>query len=122
MVELRGVEGVGRALLLRQVHRDVGALEEQVDVAAVARIAGDSDAGLDVEREPVDQERLVERRQDPLDSGLEAARALDEIGDEHPELVAAEPRDRVGVAKDRAEPARELDEQAVAVVVAEACR
>ena len=75
-----------------------------------------------MEREPVDEEGRVERCQQPLDGGLEPAHALDEVGDEHPEFVAAEPRDRVAVADDRRQPSRELDQQPIAVVMAEACR
>ena len=119
MVELGRVDRVRRARVLGEVHRDVGALQQQVDVVSVSRIARDADARLDVQRQPVDEERLLERREDPLDHVLEDARRLADVRDEDAELVAAEPGHRVGLAHDRGQAARKLDQQQIAVVVAE---
>jgi hypothetical protein len=64
MVELRRVQGVCRPLLLGEIHRDIGALQQDVDVPAMRRVAGDPDARLDVQREAVDEKRFVERGED----------------------------------------------------------
>ena len=64
MVELRRVQGVCRPLLLGAIHRDIGALQQDVDVPAMRRVAGDPDARLDVPREAVDEKRFVERGED----------------------------------------------------------
>jgi hypothetical protein len=55
-----GVDLAAAGLLLGDVHRDVGALEERMDVVPVLGIEGDSDARFDLESEPVDRERLLE--------------------------------------------------------------
>ena len=50
---------------------------------------------------------------------VEVGLRIGELAHEDAELVAAEPRDRVAAAQHRLEPAGELDEQQVAVAVAE---
>ena len=69
--ELRRVDRVRHSGVLREVHRDVGALQEQIDVVTVRRVARDPDARLDVEREAADLERLIEGGERPLERPLE---------------------------------------------------
>ena len=61
VVALLRVDLAAAGLLLRHVHRDVGALEQRMDVVTVLRVQGDADAGLDLEGEAVDRERLLQR-------------------------------------------------------------
>ena len=118
-IELRRVERVRRARLLGQVHGDIGALQQHVDVAAVRREARDADARLDVQRQAVDLERLLERGEDALERLVEVVVRVGELPHEDAELVAAEARHRVAAAQHRLEPPGELDQQQVAVAVAE---
>ena len=103
---------------LRDVHGDVGAAEKRLDVGAVGGEDGDADAGLELDREPVEHERLPELRRDPADD-LEQRLLRRGVRAEEPELVAAEARERVGLAHDSAQPAAQLLEQRVSVAVAE---
>ena len=118
-VELLVVDGVRRARVLGEVHGDVGALQQQVDVAPVRRIARDADAGLDVERQAVRLERLLERGDDAVECVVEVALRVGELAHEDAELVAAEARDGIAAAQHRLEAPGELDQQQVAVAVAE---
>src|SRR5579862_4110051 len=67
---------------------------------------------------PVEHERLADRVEEPSRERLE--RRLIRDGREDRELVAADARDEVAVAKARADPLRELDQHTVAGAVAEA--
>ena len=102
-VELLVVEGMRRSGLLGHVHRDIGALQEHVDVAAVRGEARHADAGLDVERQAIGLERQLERGEDALERLVEIGRGLGKLADEDAELVAAQPRDRVAAAQHRLE-------------------
>ena len=79
------------AARLRLVHRDVGALHQRLDVAAVVRVGRHADAAADVEPHAGDVERLAER--------AAHASAISERGvgvvarQQDGELVAAEPGD-----------------------------
>ena len=98
---LLGLEDHGLALeRLRGVHRDVGVAEQVLGLGAVPRRQRDAHAGLDVEDDVVDVERLVQRRAQPLGDELGLADAVDGR-EQDGELVAAEPGDRVAVAEHR---------------------
>ena len=64
-VELRLEQHVAARSLLGGVHRDVGALDQLLDRRAVLGRTGDADAGVDLEREAPDRERLAQLRQQP---------------------------------------------------------
>ena len=93
-VELRLEQHVAAAAFLGGVHGDVGALVELLDVIAVLGGAGDADRGVDLEREPVDRERLAELAQQLLGDGAGLIGA-GEVGQQDAELVAAEAGDGV---------------------------
>ena len=118
MVDLGRVDHAWRAGLLRRVHRDVGTLDEQIDVGPVLREERHPDARLDVERQAADLERATDRLEDPRKRLIERVEIADARHDE-PELVSAEARDGVALANRGLEASRELDEQQVAVVVPE---
>ena len=90
------------AAALGLVHRAVGGAQELLDVAHALAADRDADAGRDPQRLARQVEARLERRQDAL-GGLDRVadvRALEQ----DPELVAAEPRDRVGGAHAGHEP------------------
>ena len=80
----------------------------------------DADAGGDHERHrgAVEVERLAHHLEQPLGDELRAAVERGAV-DQHDELVAAHPADRVGLAQRARQPGRDCDEQPVAGVVAE---
>ena len=83
----------------------------------VGGVGGDADARLDPDADPVQVERLLQRGRDALrDTGAAVAAARDQ---QHRELVAAEPRDRVAGAHHGGEPLGQLDQQLVPEVVPE---
>ena len=109
--------GLIAAQLLGAVHRAIGAFEERLDVIAVARKDADPDRCRDEQLVAFDAERMRERLQDfsrHSGDGL-AARRIDE---KDRELVAAEPRDRVGRAHATLQARRDLVQQRVAERVA----
>ena len=118
MVLLRLVEREAAAALLGRVHRDVGALDQHLDVVAVVGVAGDADRAAHLERQPVDHERLAQRALEHLGDGQRVLGAHD-LGQQDAELVAAEAGDGVGGAQRGLEPLGDLLEEHVAVVVAE---
>ena len=75
-----------------------------------------ADAGLHVQGQPLDGERLVERGPQLLGYG---GGTLDggDLGEQHGELVAAQARDGIDLAKRAAQALADLDEQLVAVMV-----
>ena len=88
-------EAMGAASLgLGGVHREVGVLDQLVEIGAVLRRQRDADAG--VGRELMTEaliglaDRLVDARHEFLDVGAAADRGLD-----HREFVAAEPGDQI---------------------------
>jgi hypothetical protein len=103
---------------LRLVHRDVGRAQHAALVAAVLGGEGQPDAGLDAQGHALDDERLVQLDQAALGERVRAGGAVD-VGEQHGELVAAEPGHGVGGSHDRLESRRDLAEHEVAVVVAE---
>ena len=77
----------------------------------------DAEARLDLERQAVEHERLLERL---VDARCQHHRVLDRPRrEEDPELVAAEPCERVALAQQLAQAGRQLLEQPVARLVAE---
>ena len=100
---------------LRGVHRDLGALEQLVDVRPVLARHDVADGRVDGQGEPVH----VHLAPDGLAEAPQRARGVGAVAQHEAELVAAQPRDRVVGAELVREPRRELGEQPVAVVVAE---
>ena len=80
---------------LGAIHREIGVLDQLVEIGAVLRRQRDADAG--VGREMMAEaliglpDRLVDPRHEIHDVGAAADAGLD-----HGEFVAAEPRDQVG--------------------------
>ena len=103
---------------LGAVERDVGSAEELLRVVAVLGVAGDADARADVQQDPVELERRVERRDDAL-GDLPAVRAVARADEQHGELVAAQAGERVARSHGVAQAAGDLLQQPVAVGVAE---
>ena len=78
------------------------------------------DAGRDLDRQPLHHERLLERAEDALADLPREGRVG--VGQQHAELVAAQPRHAVDVAERVAEADRQLAHDQVPVVVAERVR
>jgi hypothetical protein len=114
------------AARLGLVHRRVGVAEHgghhvggAVGGGRVGRAAArDADARPDEGVPPVDDERGAQRRDRPL-GHRGGVGVLAHVLEEHGELVAAEPRDGVAAARGAEQARGHLDEQAVAVGVAE---
>ena len=106
-----------RAARLRLVHRDVGALHQRLDVAAVLGVGRHADAEADVEPHAGDVERLAERAAHAVGDQERGVGVLARQQDG--ELVAAEPGDRGAERDPPLEPQADLLEHLVAVVVAE---
>ena len=111
------VEAVAAALL-GVVHRGVGALEQRLGVLRVAREGGDADAAADRGALLAELQRLAERG-DELARDGGGVELVAEVGEQHGELVAAEPRGGVGLAQARGDAPRDAAQQAVADRVAE---
>src|SRR5215211_2548737 len=118
VVALARVHLAAARMLLRDVHRDVRALQQRVDVVAVIRIEGDADARLDLEREAVDRERLLERLPQLAGDGDGRGR-VDDAREQHAELVPTQTRHRVALSQRAAEADAGLLEQVVAARVPE---
>ncbi len=115
-VALHRVELVAGVRLLRDVHRHVGPLHERRDVLPVLREERDADAGVDVQRKPVDRERVLESFED-LVGDHHGAGCVRHAGQQDRELVAAQSCDRVAVAEQRLQPGPDHLQQHVAGVV-----
>ena len=77
------------AALLGQVHRHIGALNEQVSPGRVAGVERDADARLDLDRHPLDLDRPGQRGPQP--HGYLTGRAAGpDGGQQHRELVSAQ--------------------------------
>jgi hypothetical protein len=103
--------------LLGHVHGNVGVLEQLGGVAAVLGVDRDPDAGIQVEGHPADAEGLVERRTELVGDRTGPVSGCARQQDR--ELVPAQPGNRVGSSEGPAQPLADLDEQLVAMVVAE---
>ena len=97
LIARRVVDHVAGLVFLGEIHRRVGLLQHFVARGRVPRHAGDADAGADDQRPAVGDEGMLQVVQDLARGQL---RAIDVGGrQQHRELVAAEPRDRVGRAQ-----------------------
>ena len=112
------VDAHAAATGLRDVHRDVGALEQRLDVVGVVGQEREADRGLDVQHEAVDDVGLGERTEHALGEHRAVVDAAHRLEQDR-ELVTAEARHGVGLAHDLAQPVGDLDQQGVAAVVAE---
>ena len=122
----RGAVGLLRAVVgldagapaLGDVHGDVGAAQERVDVAAVVGRDRHADARLGAHDDPVDVDRL----RDVPAQRLRKADRLHRVGDareDDRELVAAEAGYRVARARRRGDALGDLAQEQVAVQVPE---
>ncbi len=92
-------------------------MQQKLDTLAVVGEQRDPDARVDVQREGMQHERVVERLLDPRDEL--ACRDVVHVAQQETELVAAESGDRVGAAHAREQALAELVQQRVATLVAE---
>ncbi len=104
-------------LLLGEVHRDVGVLQQLVEIVAVVRRDGHADAGADVDEQPLEDDGRRELGEQPL-GGLLGGLAAG-AGQQHGELVTAEPGNGVDLPHGAGQPAADEHEQVVPHVVAE---
>ena len=111
-----GLDAGARALGV--VHRDVGALDQRVHVGPVLGAVGDPDAGVQHGRDAVEQERARDRVLQAAGE-LGGHPAVGQPAQQHGELVAAEPGERVAAAHDALQARGDLLQQAVARVVPE---
>ena len=105
------------AAVLDAVHRDVGVLAQRLVAPAVFGIEADADRGGSEDLGLVDEERRLQPLQHEVDIFGDLALALDRI-EQQQEFVAADPRQHVGFAQDRAEPLGDFHQQRVADRVA----
>ena len=97
VVDFGGVElDIVPAFVLCLVHRRVRVLDERVDVGAVVRVDGNTDARRYKELVIVDDERIVERRDDLVRDGANVRFAC-HVGQHDDELVASRAGD--GIAR-----------------------
>ena len=82
-------------LLLGQVHRDVGAAHELLDVGAVLGVQRDADARLELEQHLLELERLDERVADPAGDVRRRRGRSPMLRQDDGELVAAQPGHQV---------------------------
>src|SRR5262249_33827662 len=113
----RVVDLEAAAVLLRDVHRDVGAPDQALDVAAVVGEERDADARSDRHRELVQKHRILERVADQLDRPLDIDLTIDPNHDA--ELVPTEPGNDILVADRVRQSRRELAEKRVAARMTE---
>ena len=106
------------AAVLGVVHRDVGVLDQLLDVLSVARVERDADAGRDRHVASVEVHGFRQRMPDLLGDPGQLLRRADAF-DDHRELVAAQPRDRIHLAQESLEALRHDLEHPVAGGVSE---
>ncbi len=102
---------------LRRVHLAVRAREQLLCRRSVLRVDGPADAAVDLDRRAVDAKRPAERMTEPTDQSAGIVLVGARAHRQHDELVSADARDRVALADDRLEPARERPEDHVACPV-----
>ncbi len=107
-----------RAAVLGLVHRHVGAAQERAEVVAVLAEIGDADAGAELDRHAAEVQRTGERRAQAVGQ-LDGGAAVPQVGDQHRELVAAQAREDVGRSQRLPQALGGVDEQRVALLVAE---
>jgi hypothetical protein len=103
--------------LFGAVHGHVGVLEQLRRVGAVLGIHRDPDAGVQVEGDPADAEGLLQRHAQLV--GHRAGSLGGGAREQDGELVPAEPGDGIGFPQRPGEPLADLDEELIAMVVAE---
>ena len=87
------VDPEAAAVVLGEVHRDVGPAQQRLEAVGVLGVQGHADADVEVEEHAVAGEDLVEGGEQPAGQHL-GLLAVD-LAEHHRELVAAEPRHRV---------------------------
>ena len=107
-----------RAAPLGAVHRGIGMAHQRHRVGAVVRVDGDADAGTERDRVGADGRRRGERIEDLARDRRRVGSARD-LRQQHDELVAAVPADRVGFAHHRRQPLGRQAQHLVADGVAE---
>ena len=118
VVALLAVGRDAHAVALGLVHRDVGALEQLDRRGGVPGEEREADARVDLDRDAVEDERLLEAAAQAPGDGLgrgDVARRAEDDG----ELVAAEAREQVLAARVGLQARAELLQEQVADVVAE---
>ena len=106
------------AVLLGQVHGDVGLPQQRLDVGPVIGEHRDADADVDVEQRVVDDERLGDRHAHAT-GHLDGREVVVQTREHHGELVAAETGHRVAGPHGAADAAGRDGEQLVARGVAQ---
>src|SRR6266550_8466536 len=105
------------AVLFREVHRDVGPLQQRVDVGGIFGEERTTDAGLDVEGKVLQHKRLLQHVQD-LATELGSLHVVPDPTDDR-KLVTSEPGDEDIVAEPPGEAMTYLAQQRVADVMTE---
>jgi hypothetical protein len=112
-------EAVGvAAVRLGAIERDVGVAQQLVRIGVVVGKDRDADADAGVHLVAVAADRLEQAGDDALRHVARIDRPV-EAGQDDRELVAADPRDRIGVVDDALQAARAGTQQGVAGRVAE---
>ncbi len=111
-VPLGLVDLYARTVPLRLVHRDVRAAQQSLGVEGVVGEDGDARAGLQDEGEPVEVERGAERG-DKVAGDPGRGRGGVGDGQQHGELVTAEPRGLRPARQRHPQPVRDLQQQPV---------
>jgi hypothetical protein len=88
LIVLDRVHRVTGVAFLRLVHRDVGSLHEHFNIGPVLGVVGDAYAGLDLESDAIEVERLAQCLADLLGDARRSEFALHRR-EEHCELVTA---------------------------------
>ncbi len=86
---------------------------------AVVRVAGDADAGVDLQRDVVELHGLADAGQHVLDDRRQRRHVLGAHGRQDRELIAAESSDQPALADALRQPRPEIRQQVVAVLVPE---
>ena len=118
LVRVLVVLGEVGVVALAVVHGDVGSLDQDLRALAVLREDRYADRRLDRERESLHLDGALEQRADALDDRLDVLVAV-KLGEQQPELVAAEARDGVRRANCVAHAPAHFDQQLVAGRVAQ---
>ena len=99
--------------LLGLVHRRVGLLDQVFRLAAVGGEGRDPDAGRHEDVVLAQGHRVAEYVQD-LAGDLRGMKLVVQVGEQHPELIAAQPGGRVALAQNRREVIGDAAQQPVA--------
>ena len=101
------------AAALGLVHRAVGVAAQRLVAVAVLGVDADADRGRGEHLEALEIERLLQGVEQLIDGGLQLVGAADRLDQQH-ELVAADPRQHIGLADAACDPRGDLDQQRVA--------